>query len=322
MVLRKVSSILAIVSCSVACAPAAGQVNEDELARDLQRLNVRLRTPHYAIAGTVSDERLQEYGRCLEYIYAEYARGFDTLLGDAPRRSTRRPMTPGRGGSRRGPDPDADRFQVIIFAEQRQFQEFSNKYLQGALEHASGCYIPTFGLLLILDLQDRQQTYGVLFHEAFHQFLHHYLANPPVWLDEGLATYFETGRVTATGVVFDKPDELYWKICQKLVQADADIPLAELLTADRAAFYDPAPMNVRYHGQPITRQAAHYAEAHTLVYLLQRQPEALAHLQAYVRELAADSGRHTDQITARFFDAQTCRNMTASWRGLVLRGAP
>src|SRR5262245_22546399 len=46
-------------------------------------INVRLRTEHYAIAGSVSDERLRDYGRALEFIYAEYEKGFAKLLDSA-----------------------------------------------------------------------------------------------------------------------------------------------------------------------------------------------------------------------------------------------
>jgi hypothetical protein len=173
-------------------------------------------------------------------------------------------------------------------------------------------------LLLILDLPDRERTRQILFHEAFHQFLHYYVADPPVWLDEGLATYFETGRLEAGRVVFDQENTYYWVVCQQLVRAGAATPLADLVAADRSAFYDARPTEASYHGEPILRQTANYAEANTLVYLLQRDPTALEHLRGYVRELAADSGRHTRQITEKYFDTPTCQAMQAAWERYVL----
>ena len=68
--------------------PAFAFAQLGDLQSDLAKLNVRHRTEHYAIAGTASDARLAEYGRCLEYIYREYANGFSELLAtqqtDAP----------------------------------------------------------------------------------------------------------------------------------------------------------------------------------------------------------------------------------------------
>lgn len=296
----------------------AARLGKGRLAQDLDKLDIRHRTAHYAMAGTVRDKRLREYGRCLEYIHAEYARGFESLLKERPSRGQTRPsrrkrQTPSatRPTER---DPDADRFRVIIFTTMEEFAQFALKYLLLDMEHAGGCYIPQLKLLVILDRPDSQDTYGVLFHEAFHQFFHHYVARPPVWLDEGLATYFETARVTRSRVVFDQPHKHYWKICRKLLENEAAIPLAELIAADRATFYNLVPMNVSYRGRTIPRRLAYYAQAHTLVDMLQHDPQGRRHLQDYIRELAADDGRNTATITAKYFDEQICQALTASWQ--------
>ena len=60
----------------LAAAPGVTPAQTGDLKTDLGGLNIRHRTEHYAIAGTVTDDRLVEYGRCLEYIYKEYATGF------------------------------------------------------------------------------------------------------------------------------------------------------------------------------------------------------------------------------------------------------
>jgi hypothetical protein len=309
--------IATALAAVVLAGSAQAQIDANQLARDLAELNVRVRTPHYAIAGTASEKALREYGGYLEAVYAEYARGFGELLQDLPGRSNRQRMAARRPGPRRGADLDAERFQVIVFAEEEHFEKFSDHYLQGALEHANGCYIPRLSLLLILDLPDREATRGVLFHEAFHQFFHHYVANPPVWLDEGLATYFEIGQLRDGRVIFDQPHEHYWKVCQKLLRGNAATPFAELLAADRLRFYDAGPTEASYGGQVIRRRTANYAQAHTLVYMMQKDSAALQHLRAYIRELATDSGRHTRQITDRYFDAATCQAMQTTWARYV-----
>ncbi len=72
---------------------------------DVNNLNIRHRTEHYALAGTAADVRLAEYGRCLEYIYREYADGFTELIAEPPPGS--------ETGEKDG--AAADRFKVIIF---------------------------------------------------------------------------------------------------------------------------------------------------------------------------------------------------------------
>ncbi len=303
----------------------AAKLGKGRLARDLDDLEIRHRTAHYAMAGTVDERPLREYGRCLEYVHTEYARGFAKLLKEKPRRG-RRTRTPQPADSESEPgekekrDPDADRFRVIIFATQQEFLDFTMKYLLLDMEHAGGCYIPRLKLLIVLDLPNRTDTYQVLFHEAFHQFFHHHLAAPPVWLDEGLATYFEMAQVKGRRVRIEGPHSYYWKIARKLVEKEADIPLQKLISADRATFYNLMPLKVTYRGRELPRRLAYYAQAHTLVDLLQTDPQGLQHLQDYIRELAADTkGRKAARITAKYFDEQACRGLTASWRRHVMR---
>ena len=60
-----------LTGVAVLCAVAVAWSQTRDLRGDLQNLNVRHRTGHYALAGTVSDARLAEYGKYLEYIYRE-----------------------------------------------------------------------------------------------------------------------------------------------------------------------------------------------------------------------------------------------------------
>src|SRR5262245_54328641 len=130
-----VACIAPLMPVLVAIVPASAQTGD--LASDVTKLNIRQKTDHYALAGTASDARLKEYGRVLEYIYKEYAKGFSELLssgqgkqcsaGDGrPNQDSTRPGPQGRGAGKDKvddqPKEDSDgsdaegRFKVIIFA--------------------------------------------------------------------------------------------------------------------------------------------------------------------------------------------------------------
>ena len=73
--------------------PAAALAQPSNAADKLTEVNVRVRTAHYALSGTVSDKTLQQYGQALEFIYREYAAGFSEVLSDEPA-SVTPPETP------------------------------------------------------------------------------------------------------------------------------------------------------------------------------------------------------------------------------------
>jgi len=184
------------------------------LAEKLKELNVRFQTEHYVIAGSVPDTRLQMYAQALEYIYREYDRGFGEVLrsgeedagqtsaakkdkrskGESRRRASsdkRRSSRSPRGTAPQEPrtmdqEDEQGRFPVIIFGRRDEYLDFGLAYLSGSAQ-SIGQYVPSCKLLVILDQGNFEDTYEVLFHEAFHQFMHRYVKNPPVWLNEGMA---------------------------------------------------------------------------------------------------------------------------------------
>lgn len=298
----------------------------------LKELNVRVTTDHYILAGTVTDERLQIYANALEYIYREYETGFSELLedqGEEPRKSSRqksRRSKSSRGRSRssaRGGQVESDptrtmdqedeqnRFPVIIFNNRQQYLDFGQAFLSGS-EHSIGMYVPSCKLLLILDQGNFEDTTEVLFHEAFHQFLHRYVKNPPTWVDEGLAVHYGNARPTSNGLSFRRPPPLRWKLVRKLIQKKQAIPLWDVVSARQITFYNPAPVHVpRFEN--VTMKSIYYAEAYTLVHTLLSDRSGRERLCEYVRELAKDDGTRTAQITREYFGPDVCEHMTPFW---------
>lgn len=280
---------------------------DDRTAR-LNQLNVRIRTAHYELAGTVAHGLLEEYGRVLEYVHAEYARGFEVLLRGA---GGREPRGAEGGAARR--TRDNERFRVVIFAKPAEYHEFGREFIEGGTEHTSGVFHPRLQMLLILDQEDRDETYSVLFHEAFHQFLSRYVPSPPIWLNEGLATYYGTARVTHGGLVFDRVNEPFWGVAAKLLRVRKAIPLSEVVGADYETFYDAAPMDVSFQGRKIRRREAFYAEAYTLVDLLLADPQGRQRLQELVRALANDDGSSSRRLSRAYFDEAACERLAPFW---------
>jgi len=334
---KELAACLALLVVAAVVAPAAAQ--RQVLARKLENLNVRLTTEHYRLAGTVSDERLAMYGQALEYIYREYERGFKSVLKDyekrqraaerkrskaADRGKAKGRRGAGKGGKSRraagttespgGSMADADeqdRFPVIVFRQRRQYEEFGRAYLGGS-EHTNGMFIPSLNLLLILDLGNFEDTREVLFHEAFHQFLRRYVKDPPIWLNEGLATHYGYARATRRGLTFRNPPDEHWRLVRELIQKKQHLPLWRVVSARRSEFYNSQPVRLGDY-ENLRVSHVYYAEAYTLVHTLLYDRTGKARLQEYLRELARDDGKRTDEITRKYFGPKACQRITPFW---------
>ncbi len=327
---------MVVLACAV---PAAAQ--RSNLAEKLGELNVRHVTEHYALAGTVGDARLEEYGRALEWIYGEYAQGFRKLFEEEEKKGKAASRKKGQRGRRsaaserrstraaqkeasddreqqqpkatgildRGED---ERFPVIVFATGREYREFGREFIPGGTENSGGMYLGALGVLLILDRPDADDTYSVLFHEAFHQFMRRYVKNPPMWLNEGLAVYYEGARPARGGVQFTNTRKDFWDIVRKVIPKPEAVPLWRVVTASRATFYDETPIHVD-GCLGVHRKTLYYAEAYTLIHLLLEHADGRERVQNYICDLAKDDGMNTRAITERHFDKATCDQLTHSW---------
>jgi len=280
-------------------AVTAATAQRRDLPQDVANLDIRRRTPHYAIAGTVSDDRLAEYGRALEYIYDEYAKGFGELLTD----------------DHQSHDTDR-RFRVVILAKQAEYQQFTRAYFAGGAEHTRGLFVPGADLLVIQHDPDAEETDEVLFHEAFHQFVDRYLPLAPVWVNEGLATYYGTARPTPHGLVFDRPRGDFFRVVSAAIDARQLIPFSDLMTEDAGAFYG----RQKIEGLSFDRTTLAYAQSYTFVfYLLQNKPTR-NHLCDYLRTIARDtSADEVRTATNRAFPPDHLGPLVDDWLATVHR---
>lgn len=273
-----------------------------DLRSDLKEFNVRHTTEHYALAGTVSDTKLAHYGEALEYVYREYARGFGELLDSQGGRSNRKDT-----------NDKADlneRFRVVILEKPSEYEEFARAYFQDGAEHTSGMFASSVGLLIIRHGGDADDTYGTLFHEAFHQFARRYIPHIPIWINEGLATYYGTGRPGSSGLVFNRPRSDLFRVVGNAVTHRKLIPLHELLLSSKASFYSQKPIE----GLGYRRKRLCYAQAYTLVSYMINDAQGREHLRTYLQKLAeAKNAADVRQITSEMFSERLLDAMVEPW---------
>jgi hypothetical protein len=298
---------------------AASQTNvsaqKANLHADIDNLIVRHKTEHYALAGTISDARLLDYGRCLEYIYQEYARGFAKLTSNDGRKFHAEDASQTNEEKKDGQSSPVsgnfgDRFPVIIFANRDEYELFGAKYFPATLEHTRGVFLRSLKLLVIRDDSDSSQTYEALFHEAFHQFAHRFTPFIPTWANEGLATYYGHARPTTSGLRFDKPASSHFKVVQEARVAKALIPLEELMVMNQARFYE----REKIANLDLTHKTLCYAQAYTLVTYILSDPAGVSRMRSYLKELAEATTRsEANSISRRYFDAQMLEAVTPQW---------
>lgn len=180
------------------------------------------------------------------------------------------------------------RYPVYLFSGEAGYHAYTNELIGGRAEHTAGLYAPALKQLLIWNLPDIEETLRTVRHEGFHQYFDELVpGEPPVWLDEGLAQYYE-GSELVGGV---------WKHGQKLparvqtLRRAPPRPLKTFLRTKRAAFLHEASVG------------ANYAQAWAFVcFLLDGNSAHRRRLDALIDALA--SGKDSDaSLDVAFGDA-------------------
>ena len=130
-------------------------------------------TRHYRVHHNLTVSEARGYAHHMDAVFEEYRRRFKHLKAAT----------------------DSD-MSLFLFRTQQQFVEFLGSRGIRA-ENTSGMFFIQPNLQgLATWTQDRSvtATVSILQHEGFHQFAHrHYGTRLPIWINEGLAQYFEDG---------------------------------------------------------------------------------------------------------------------------------
>ncbi len=193
-------------------------------------------SPHYEVHSDIDAKVCAAACRVLEESYACLTKQFAALKDDK----------------------DQPRFQVFLFAGESGYQEYNDSILGQVVPHTAGLYSSTLKQLLIWNVPQRESMVRTIRHEGFHQFLDRVMHNPPVWLNEGMAEYWETARLEGDKMV---GGQLQRNHLATLTRSKKSLPkLKEFVYGGRGDFY-------RFAQQ-------RYAQGWALVTYLQVGPDA------------------------------------------------
>jgi hypothetical protein len=153
-----------------------------------------------------------------------------------------------------------NKFDVYLFETRKQWEKFTEDFAgthadlykriqKGAYCHKGACVAYYIG---------RNETYAAVGHEGWHQFCgRHFAYRLPSWLDEGIATLFETGAYKGNEWVFE-PQTNMGRLAgmKKTLQTGNVIPVKQLVALnpgeviggmdDTVAFYSESYSLVRF----------------------------------------------------------------------------
>lgn len=214
--------------------------------------------------------------------------------------------------------PDAVDDSIVcdtyLFADRQQWEQFTRGFT-GAdaevyLQIKEGAYALR-GVCVAYDI-GRKQTFSVLGHEGWHQFTErHFRYRLPSWLDEGVATLFETCRYEGGRFVFE-PQKNLMRLgnLKEARQAGRVLRLQELIEINPGQTLDG-----RAGGE--SSALTFYAQAYALVRFL-REEDYGRHLANYQKMLLGGL-RGTWPIAPELtrFAADRSRPLTVGWNAVT-----
>lgn len=142
------------------------------------------------------------------------------------------------------PEVEEAPFAVFVFAGQDGYLDFANEVFGGRPRGSLGLFTPMLKQLLIWNAPTRETMDQTIRHEGFHQYLDRVLPNAPIWLNEGLAVYNETGKLE-----YGK-----WKVGEtrrdylRVLEGSVLVPSARFLRFSPRDFQDPMAI-IQHYGQ-------------------------------------------------------------------------
>jgi len=233
-----------------------------------------LRTRHYHVRSDVSPAFTETLAQHMEAIFKEY-----------------RKRLRGFGGSIK------ERFEVMVTSSEERYLSETGIRVRGS----KGIFSASRRLLAAwVGDTPHDRVFRVLYHEGFHQFVHHCIGKCPIWLNEGMAEFFS--EATWNGKRFDvgevPPHRL--AILRRAIEEDRTIRMGELVTMSHEAW-------LRNLEEDAERTTIQYNQAWGLVHFLVYADDG-KYRNAFVRYVRLvdrdpDSERAFEHCFGRNFDA-------------------
>jgi tetratricopeptide (TPR) repeat protein len=179
----------------------------------------------------------------------------------------------------------------------------------GAPPKTAGYYNPLLQRLVVARQSTAQETFLVLHHEAFHQYLDTYLDSPPEWFNEGLGDYFgayEYVRRGAKESMSSRPNPWRFPGIQLSIQQKILVPATTLMHMSHEEFYNEDTISFNY------------AEAWGIVYFIieGNKPEYKPVLINYFN--AIHKGRDLNEAYAQTFGRIDMTKFDTEWKTFIL----
>lgn len=127
--------------------------------------------------------------------------------------------------------------RVFVFAGESSYRAYLADVIGTVPIHTTGLYSHALGQLLLWQTPERERMLQTVRHEGLHWYLEHLLPDPPRWLNEGLAQYYE--GASARGERAGAGSLRTLRVAG--LRAKSLVPLAEFVAYDDREFYaDPA----------------------------------------------------------------------------------
>ncbi len=201
------------------------------------------------------------------------------------------------------PEPETEniKFPILVFKEQKDYQAY------GGPPNTGGYYNPMVRNLVFYKQAKLSDTLLVLYHEAFHQYLHYYLEDAPQWFNEGHGDYFGPSEYV------EKSQKMYirlnpWRLggIQGAIRANRYQPLDKLLLMTQDELYDPQTVGLNY------------AQSWSFVYFLWQYKNGTYApiLKAYFKKLREGAGLKKAYTST--FGRSPMKQIEQEWKDFIL----
>ncbi len=258
---------------------------------------VGLNSRYYRIWSELPPDQANRIGRHMDAVYAEYQRRFASF----PSRSDE-PMN------------------LYLLRTREHYLAFMQRFGLDASPTAGIFFVQRQGRGLATWVQGRNRstTYQTLQHEGFHQFAYNHIGtNIPIWLNEGLAQYFEDGIIVggSNGTMrlgFANADRL--RGARAALDEGTSMPLGELVRLTDEQW------NRFLHTDPV-KAARLYDQAWSLVFFItQAGGKYLDAMQDMLKAIAA--GKPREQSIEPWFKRIDLRVLQRDWESFIRNTEP
>jgi tetratricopeptide (TPR) repeat protein len=191
-------------------------------------------------------------------------------------------------------------YRVFLFSGQDGFRRYvAETSVVGGKppETVVGQYSGLLKQLLIWNVESRVEMMKTIKHEGFHQYLDRVLPDPPVWFNEGMASYYEGMDKVAGSLRLDLPRGEYLDCIEK----HPLLPMKEYVEQSAKAFY--------------ARGFPNYAQGWLVVHLMRHGPSKYRDLfKKMISRLETGGGAEVqadvlDEATLSAFDADLAAHL-------------